>query len=87
LREKVFGFVKFRIYNLEEKVERLRDRGLVTEDQAIDFIQTLELKKQNFNNATSVDAKKAIVIEIQAEWQKLRAIVVEALKAKAREKK
>ena len=85
LREKVFGFVKFRIYNLEEKAELLADRELITEDQAIDFIQILELKKQSFNDAKNVTAKKAVVKEIQTEWQNLRVIVVDALKAKAKQ--
>ncbi len=76
LRNQVFGYVKFRIYNLEEKAEKLWGRGFLTQNETVDFIDKLESKKQLFNTAVSVDDKKAIVMQMQQDWETLRATVL-----------
>lgn len=76
LRAKVFTYVKFRIYNLEEKSEELWEKGILTKDETVSFIEKMEIKKQKFNNATSVDDKKAVIKEIQKDWQSLKGTIL-----------
>ena len=68
LRDKVDTVVKFRLYNLEEKSERLKDRG-VSEELVVDFVSLIEQKKQEYNQATTAEQKKAIVREVKELWQ------------------
>ena len=68
LKTKVFTLVKFRFYNLEEKAEKLKERG-VSEDTVVNFINSLEDKKQQFNNAGTIDEKKQIVRDVIDLWK------------------
>lgn len=68
LRDKVDTVVKFRMYNLEEKAQRLKARG-VSEELVVDFVTLIEQKKQEYNNAKTGEEKKAIVREVKELWQ------------------
>jgi hypothetical protein len=67
LREKVFILAKFRMYNLEYKVKEMMGAGL-SRPKAVDFIAYIEEAKARFNSASSIEAKKALIIEVQEEW-------------------
>ena len=67
LRENVYTLAKFRMYNLEYKVKEMMGAGL-SRPKAADFIAYIEEAKARFNGASSMEAKKAIIIEVQEEW-------------------
>ncbi len=69
LRDRVDAIVKFRIYNLEEKTQRLLEKGLVDADTATDFVAAMEQQKQNYNDAKTVEEKKAVVRGVQKLWK------------------
>ena len=69
LRDRVDAVVKFRIYNLEEKAQRLMEKGLATEEAATNFITQMEQQKQNYNAAQTVAEKKAVVKGVQRQWK------------------
>lgn len=74
LREKVYLLAKFRMYNLEYKVQEMVRAGL-DEDDAVEFIAYLEDAKARFNEASTIDGKKAIIMEVRDAW---RGFVAEA---------
>ncbi len=76
LRAEVYGFVKFRIYNLEEKSEKLWGKGYLSQTETVSFIEGLEIKKQAFNNATTVDDKIAVIKQMQQDWITLKGTVL-----------
>ncbi|MBI3037057.1 hypothetical protein HYY73_04910 [Candidatus Woesearchaeota archaeon] len=69
LRDRVDAVVKFRIYNLEEKAQRLIEKGLATEEAATNFITQMEQQKQNYNDAKTVAEKKAVIKGVQRLWK------------------
>ncbi|MBI2581016.1 hypothetical protein HYV85_04390 [Candidatus Woesearchaeota archaeon] len=71
LRDRIDAVVKFRIYNLEEKAQRLMEKGLATEEAASNFITQMEQQKQNYNAAQAVAEKKAVVKGVQRQWKEL----------------
>ncbi len=79
-REKVDRAVKFRIYNLEEKAERLMGKGKANESELVDLVEQLEQKKLDYNKARTKEAKKIVLQDVRELW---KAFVD---KIKAREK-
>ncbi len=69
LRDSVDAVVKFRIYNLEEKAQRLMGKGLVELDTVTAFVTAMEQQKQNYNDAKTVEEKKAVVRGVQKLWK------------------
>lgn len=69
LRDRVDAVVKFRIYNLEDKAQRLMENGLVDLETVTAFVTALEQQKQNYNNAKTTADKKAVVMGVQKLWQ------------------
>ncbi|MBI2145368.1 hypothetical protein HYU18_03540 [Candidatus Woesearchaeota archaeon] len=69
LRDRVDAVVKFRIYNLEDKAQRLMERGLATEEDVLNFVAAVEQQKQNYNDAKTIDEKKSVVKGVQKLWQ------------------
>ena len=69
LRDRVDAVVKFRIYNLEEKAQRMMEKGEVDTDTVTDFVTALEQQKQNYNDAKTISEKKAVVKGVQKLWQ------------------
>jgi len=72
LRAKAYGIIKFRLYNLEERAESLMDKGLISEELAVNFITALELKKVEFNEATSLAARKKVLEDVKVLWEAFR---------------
>jgi hypothetical protein len=67
LRQKVYILTKFRIYNLEYKVQEMVDEGL-SREKAVDFIAYIEEAKARFNSAQTIAGKKAVVSEVKERW-------------------
>ncbi|MBI2574891.1 hypothetical protein HYV82_03330 [Candidatus Woesearchaeota archaeon] len=68
LREKVDAYIKFRIYNLEEKAGRLKNKG-VSEARVVDLVAALEDKKLAYNAADTKDEKKKVLKEVKELWR------------------
>ncbi|MBI2145738.1 hypothetical protein HYU22_00160 [Candidatus Woesearchaeota archaeon] len=69
LKEKVYALIKFRFYDLEERVEELYEDGTITKSQATEMIATLEEQKIKFNAATSKQQRRDIILETKSSWQ------------------
>lgn len=69
LRDRVDAVVKFRIYNLEEKAQRIMEKGLADLDTVTSFVTAMEQQKQNYNDAKTVADKKAIIKGVQKLWR------------------
>ena len=68
LTDRVDAVVKFRIYNLEEKAQRLKEKG-VDEELVVNFVTLMEQQKQNYNEAKTTAEKKTIIMSVQGSWQ------------------
>ena len=68
LTDRVDAVVKFRIYNLEEKAQRLKEKG-VDEELVVNFVTLMEQQKQNYNEAKTTAEKKSIIMSVQSSWQ------------------
>ncbi len=66
-KEKLFTIIKFRFYNLEERAEEFLEEGKTSEEDVVNFIDAVEGKKAEFNEA-SLERKKAIVMEVKELW-------------------
>lgn len=69
LTDKVDAVVKFRMYNLEEKAQRLMEKELVGIDTVTEFVAAIEQQKQNYNDAKTINEKKSVVAGVQKIWQ------------------
>ena len=69
LKQKVFDVVEFRVYNIEERAEAYLETN---EEQVVDFIAQMELKKQEFRNAQTIAAKKEVISEVGRLWAEFR---------------
>jgi predicted DNA-binding protein YlxM (UPF0122 family) len=69
LKEKVFTLIKFRFYNLEYKAQEIMEKYNISESLVIDFISSIETKKQEFNNASSIEDKKQIIKDVSNLWR------------------
>lgn len=68
LREKVLYMIKFRFYDLEQRVEDLYYKGVNNSDIA-DFDTKVETKKQEFDLATTNDQRRQIILDVRKAWQ------------------
>jgi len=69
VREKTFSLVKFRLYDLEERAEKLLEEEKVSEDEVVSLVSKLEEKKVEFNNAATIAQKKEIVLQVREIWK------------------
>lgn len=69
IRAKVYDLTLFRIYDLEERAEELREQG-VPESAIVDLSVAVEEKKIAFKKAATKEGRKAAVLEVRAAWQK-----------------
>ncbi len=67
LIKKVDTLVKFRIYNLEQKAQKMKEKG-ANEETVVDFITLLESKKLEYNQQISKEGKKKILDDIRSAW-------------------
>ncbi|MEK6809463.1 MAG: hypothetical protein AABY40_02210 [Nanoarchaeota archaeon] len=79
LREKAYGLIKFRLYNLEEEAEELMEEGKLSEGEVTVFVVTMEESKLAFNKATTKEERRAIILQARKAWIKLmKKVKVEA---------
>ncbi len=69
LRKGVYGIIKFRFYNLEEKAEEYLEEGKAGLDDVVEIVTLLEGKKQEFNKAKTIDERKKIILNARAAWK------------------
>ncbi|MEK7623213.1 MAG: hypothetical protein AAB408_00895 [Patescibacteria group bacterium] len=74
VREKVFGLIKFRMYDLEERAEELVEAGADL-SAATDFISMVEEKKQAFNAATTYAERRQLILDVRDAWAAFVKIV------------
>jgi hypothetical protein len=67
-RKAVFNLIKFRFYDLEQRAEKLGERGASL--QAIAVFETfIETKKQAFDQASGHEQRKQIILDVRQAWQ------------------
>lgn len=69
VRNKVYGLIKFRLYDLSERAEDLLEKG-VTVEAVARLVTFMEERKQSFNQATSYKERRSIILAARAEWKK-----------------
>ena len=79
VKDKVFGMIKFRFYDLEQRAEHLAERGADLGAVA-DLEKTIEEKKQVFNQAATNDERRQIVQDVRAVWRGFVAKVKDQVK-------
>lgn len=72
IRDKVFDFVKFRLYDLETRAEELGNRGVDLQTIA-DLETTIEFQKQAFDLATTVGARRQAILNVRLAWEQFVA--------------
>lgn len=73
VQEKVYDLIKFRFYELEERVEELLEAGAVEVGQAATAISAIEEQKAAFNAAADNRERQQIVYAVRKIWQELAA--------------
>ncbi|MDO8510754.1 MAG: hypothetical protein Q7S55_01165 [Nanoarchaeota archaeon] len=71
LREKAYGLIKFRLYNLEEEAEELLEEGKLSEEEVTAFVVRMEESKLAFNKATTKEERRAIILQARKAWIEL----------------
>ena len=71
LRKDVYTLAKLRLYNLEEAAEELEEEEKITEEQLIDFVVKMEQSKMTFNEATTKQQRKEVILQAQRYWLEL----------------
>jgi hypothetical protein len=83
LKEKVFTLIKFRFYNLEYKAQEIMRKYNISESTVVNFISSIENKKQEFNSASSIEEKKRIVQDVINLWRQF----IDQVKSEIRSKR
>jgi hypothetical protein len=68
LHQNVYQLIKFRFQNLLEKAERLSEKG-ASEELVVEFMAAIEQKTVEFDEAQTMDERKAIVQEVAQLWR------------------
>lgn len=71
LRDKAYGLIKFRLYNLEEEAEELLEDGKLSEEEVTAFVVTMEESKLVFNQATTKEERRTIILQARKAWIEL----------------
>lgn len=80
---KIYPYITFRFYDLEERAEGLKELGAPT-DLVVKFVVAAEQGKQDFNRASSKSERIAIIRRVQSEWRTFVAALPEQVKTRAR---
>jgi len=75
IKNKVYNIIKWRFYDLEERAEDFMHRGLVDEESVSNLIVNLEQKKIEFNEATTKEERKNIILDVRDDWKEFVEIV------------
>jgi len=65
---------------LEERAEDFMNRGLVDKTMVTAFIAKTELNKINFNEATTKEERKNIILDVRNDWKEFVEIVKDTLR-------
>lgn len=68
LKNKVYDMIKFRLYDLEQRAERLGERGADLGAVA-DLEAVIEQAKQDLNNAQTFNQRRQIILDASAAWR------------------
>lgn len=79
----MFTLIKFRFYNLEYKAQEIMEKYNISESLVVDFISSIETKKQEFNNASSIEEKKQIIKDVSNLWRQF----IDQVKSEIRSKR
>jgi len=71
LNDKILTLIKLRFYNLEEQAEILEEKGLLDQEELIDFVTKIENKKLEFNSVKSKEKMKKIIEDVRTLWENL----------------
>lgn len=74
-REKIYNLIKFRFYDLEERVEDWYKEGKLTLSDAVNFIAVIVESKIKFNSASSKAERAAIIHKVIAEWETVTSVL------------
>lgn len=69
LKHGVYGLIKFRFYNLEERAEEYLEEGKASLDDVIDIVTLLEEKKQEFNKAKTIEERRKMILDTRSAWK------------------
>ncbi len=69
VKERVFSMIKFRLYDLEERAEKLAEEGKADIDGVADFVTLVEQKKQGFDNAKTKEERRQAILDVQTAWK------------------
>ena len=83
LKDKSYDLIKFRFYDLEERAEELKEKGVANEDDVVELVAALEEKKIEFNNASTIKEKKRIILEVRKIWKDFVKKIREGAKVNA----
>lgn len=68
VKTKVYDMIKFRLYDLEQRAERLGERGASL--AAIADLETqIEQAKQALNAAATLEERRKIILDVRKAWQ------------------
>lgn len=65
---------------MEERAEDFMNRGLVDKTMVTAFIAKTELNKINFNEATTKEERKNIILDVRNDWKEFVEIVKDTLR-------
>lgn len=69
LKYGVYGLIKSRFYNLEERAEEYLEEGRTNLDEVVDIVTSLEEKKQEFNKAKTTEERRRIILDTRSVWK------------------
>ncbi|HLG25215.1 MAG TPA: hypothetical protein VI588_00255, partial [Candidatus Gracilibacteria bacterium] len=68
---KIHNLIKFRFYDLEERIEDWYRDGKMTLDETVNFVVMIAESKIAFNEASNKTARKAIIINVMHKWNEV----------------
>jgi len=68
VKDRVYDTIKLRLQGLQDKSEEYLSRGYVSEELASRLINAIELKKEEFDSAETLDEKREIINQVKRIW-------------------
>jgi hypothetical protein len=68
LKKNVYGLVRLKIYELEERAKVMMDNGLITKDQATGITTQLEQDIVSFDNANNKIGRVKVLNDVKSQW-------------------
>lgn len=80
VKNKTYSLIKFHFYDLSERAEDTRDKG-VSLDAVVKLVTAMETNKQMFNQATTTIARQQTILASRAAWKKFISVANKKEKA------